>query len=400
MNQNDFDADDDSVGLPGRAELLELATGTGSYCVSLYMPTARSGTETRQNPIRYKNLLKEAEDLLAASGLDGDQVEAALKPARELVDQYSFWQAQGDGLAAFVSPGTFVHYRLPIAVAERVVLGERPYLKPLLPLLELGQPFHVLALSQNHVRLFRCQRSDGAEVDLGDTPRSLTEAVGSELEQQSLQFHTGTPDYGGGARGRSAVFHGHGGGNEKEDSEIERFLQLVDQGVQRRIDPAEPLIVAAVSSLISGYRAVSGLPSLLEEGIEGNPDEMSGAQLADAGWRLVEGVLERKRVSAVDEYREKQGRGRTTDELATVLQASREGRVGTLFVAIDRDVWGRFSSEEEGLPRLEVHEERAPLDVELLDHAAVECLQRGGEVYAASQDELPGPAPIAAILRY
>jgi hypothetical protein len=196
LNQNDFDAaaDDASAGLPGRAELLELANGTGSRCVSLYMPTARFGPETRQNPIRYKNLLKEAEDLLAASGMAGDQVEAALNPARGLVEEYSFWQGQGDGLAVFVSPGTFVHYRLPIAVAERVVLGDRPYLKPLLPLLELRQPFHVLALSQKNVRLFRCQRGDGVEIDLGDTPRSLTDAVGSEFEQQSLQFHKGTPD--------------------------------------------------------------------------------------------------------------------------------------------------------------------------------------------------------------
>jgi hypothetical protein len=395
LNQHDIEIDSPSAGLPGRAELLELAAAADSVYVSLYMPTERSGVETRQNPIRYKNLLKKAEDLFQNSGLEAEQVEAALKPARRLVERYAFWQAQEDGLALFLSPGAFVHYRLPMAVDERAVLAERPYLKPLLPLLELGQSFQVLALSQKQVRLFRCGRDHAAEVDLGDTPRSLTEAVGAEFEQRSPQLHSSTP-----GQGATAVFHGQGGGHEKADTEIERFLQLLDQGVQRRVDPAAPLIVAAVSSLISRYRAVSEVPSLLAEGIEGNPDEMTGAQLAAAGWKLVLGVLEQKRERAVQEYREKQGKGLTTDELATVLLASREGRVGTLFVALDRDVWGRLTSEAGGAPRLEVHDEPSPEDVELLDQAAIDCLLRGAEVHAGAREGLPSGAPIAAILRY
>jgi hypothetical protein len=398
LSQHDTEIESPSARLPGRAEILELAAAAPTTCVSLYLPTERSGVETRQNPIRYKNLLKKAEDLFQQSGLAEDQIEAALKPARRLVERYAFWQAQEDGLALFLSPGSFVHYRLPITVEERAVLAERPYLKPLLPLLELGQSFLVLALSQKQVRLFRCGRDHATEVDLGDTPRSLTEAVGADFEQRSLQFHTGTPGQGAGRR--SAVFHGQGGGHEKADTEIERFVQLLDQGVQRRVDPTAPLIVAAVSSLASQYRAVSEVPSLLGEGIEGNPDEMTGAQLAAAGWKLIQGVLDQKRERVMEEYREKRGKGLGTDELATVLLAAREGRVGTLFVALDRDVWGRLTSEDGGVPHLLVNDEREPQDVELLDQAAIDCLLRGGEVFPAVQEALPGGAVIAAILRY
>lgn len=38
-------------------------------CVSIYMPSIRKGTEIQQNQIRYKNLLRDAEDRLLSSEL-------------------------------------------------------------------------------------------------------------------------------------------------------------------------------------------------------------------------------------------------------------------------------------------------------------------------------------------
>jgi len=48
-------------------------------CVSLYMPTHRAGRETEQDPIRYKNLLREAEERLMANGLRSPEVQEMLK---------------------------------------------------------------------------------------------------------------------------------------------------------------------------------------------------------------------------------------------------------------------------------------------------------------------------------
>jgi len=48
-------------------------------CVSLYMPTHRAGRETEQDPIRYKDLLREAEERLMANGLRSPEVQEMLK---------------------------------------------------------------------------------------------------------------------------------------------------------------------------------------------------------------------------------------------------------------------------------------------------------------------------------
>ena len=39
-----------------------LSLEAGRPCVSIYMPTYRSGSETQQNPIRLKNLLRSIQD--------------------------------------------------------------------------------------------------------------------------------------------------------------------------------------------------------------------------------------------------------------------------------------------------------------------------------------------------
>jgi hypothetical protein len=46
-----------------REDLMELISEQKGICVSIYMPTHRAGSETQQDPIRLKNLLKEAEEV-------------------------------------------------------------------------------------------------------------------------------------------------------------------------------------------------------------------------------------------------------------------------------------------------------------------------------------------------
>ena len=65
-----------------------------------------------------------------------------LEPAKKLIEDYDFWQQQSDGLAMFLAPELFRHYRLPLSFEELVVVTDRFHLKPLMPLLsDDGQYF-------------------------------------------------------------------------------------------------------------------------------------------------------------------------------------------------------------------------------------------------------------------
>jgi hypothetical protein len=65
-----------------------------------------------------------------------------------------------------------------------------------------------------------------------------------------------------------------------------------------------------------------------------------------------------------------------------------------LFIALGRQVWGRFDS---ATGRVDRHEEGSPGDVELLDFAAAHALAHGRTVYAVDPQQLPSATEVAAI---
>jgi hypothetical protein len=112
-----------------RDDLRTLMGKHKGLCVSIFMPTHRAGTETQQDPIRFKNLLREAEERLLASGLGTPEAHELLKPAQRLLWDVHFWRHQSDGLALFLSPEVFRCYRLPFDFEELVVVTDRFHIK-------------------------------------------------------------------------------------------------------------------------------------------------------------------------------------------------------------------------------------------------------------------------------
>ena len=105
-----------------RSDLTMLMDATPSPGISFYLPTHTHGVETRQDPIRLKNLIAEARQSLESSGLNRAEVDPLLDPAVALVEDYEFWQHQDLGLALFlggVQPHT---YRVPIAFDAKVAM--------------------------------------------------------------------------------------------------------------------------------------------------------------------------------------------------------------------------------------------------------------------------------------
>jgi hypothetical protein len=210
-----------------REELKALVKRREGPCVSIYMPTHRAFPETKQDPIRFKNLLRQAEERLKAVGLRSPDAKKLLKPARALIKDGLFWQYQGDGLATFISSDGFYHYRLPLKFDELLVVTDRCHIKPLLSLIGLDGRFYILALSQNEVKFFQCTRHSVREVELKNVPRSLGEALKYDDPERQLQFHTRAPAAGG---ERAAMFHGQGVGKDDTKDNILRFFHLLARG--------------------------------------------------------------------------------------------------------------------------------------------------------------------------
>src|SRR4028119_234127 len=199
-------------------ELKELVEQPQGLCVSIYMPTVQLSSETQQNSVRFKNLLRQAEAELEKYELHPTDPSQFLQPASEL-DEDEFWQQQNAGLALFISEGFFRFYRVPIDLIELVVVSDRFHLKPLIPLLSGDDRFYVLTLGQRDVRLVECNRYGiTREVEIEGLPKSMDEALQYDETAKDEQRRQGA------GAGRSALqaggsYHGQGGEREnvKED---------------------------------------------------------------------------------------------------------------------------------------------------------------------------------------
>jgi len=376
------------------AELSTLLHDRPGWHVSMFMPTHRVGRETEQDPIRFKNLLREAEEGLLAKGLRSPDVRAMLKPAQHLLEDPIFWHHLSDGLAIFLTPHAFYSYRLPLSFEEQVMIADRFYLKPLLPLFMDDGRYYLLALSQKQVRLLEGTRHTVDEIGLKHVPQSLAEALQYDHFEKQLQYHTGTS---GGAGKRPAMFHGHAVEDEEKERILQWFQKIDDELSRLLAGRQSPLVLAGVEYLLSLYRQANSYAHLIPEGIPGNPDELKPEALHARAWSLVQPVFVRAREEMVARYRALAGTGRTTTDVAEAVLAARHGRVEALFVATRVQVWGRFDPVTN---TVQVHPNPETGDEDLLDLAAIQAILNGGRVYAVEADQIPDDAPLAAVFRY
>ena len=390
------------MALLSKAELDTLAQTQGKWCISIFMPTHRAGVDTQQNPIRLKDLLRQAEARLLEEGLRTPEVNDVLKPAQELLDRHDFWQFQSDGLAIFIAPNFFRSYRLPYRFDESVVVNKRFYIKPLIPLLTGDGRFFILALSQNQVRLLEGTRYSVGEIyldDLPKLPKSLEEALQYDVFDKATQLHTFSGE-GGAKYGRTAIFHGQGSNQEDPKANVRIFFQQVNEGLRAILaNQHAPLILAGVEFLHPLYREVNTYPHLIEKGILGNPEILRAEELHARTLGILQPLFEEPQKHAVETYKQLAGEKseRASNDLKQIVPAAFYGRVGTLFVAKDAHLWGKFDPATNGL---QVHSQRQRGDEDLIDLAATQTLINHGDVFAFDPNQMPDHSPADAVFRY
>jgi hypothetical protein len=234
-----------------------------------------------------------------------------------------------------------------------------------------------------------------SEVKLENIPSSLGEVLGDYDLEKQFQFHTGAQQAG---HKRAAVFHGHGGGIDDLKPRIAEYLRRVESEVRLRLtDDKAPLVLAGVGSLFPIYREVNSYGNLLEDGIEGNPESLTGEQLRERALPMVEPQFDKARDDAERRYHELAGTGRTSNHLQETLMAAHDGRVEVLFVAVGLQVWGTFDDQARSVA---IHEEAQTGDRDLLDLCAVLTIRNRGSVYVTEPGAIPDGGSIAAVFRY
>jgi putative intracellular protease/amidase len=322
---------------------------------------------------------------------------ALLQSVRDLSADPAFWKDRSEGLAAFVSVDGFHRFRLPRRFEDLAAVDSRFHIKPLLPLVGGGQRFYALALSQNDVRLFEVAQAQIRQVEVAALPRNMSDALNYTSIDRGSQVHPAATGSGGLGK-QAVVFHGQGGEPDTHKDDLVQFLRQVDAALDPVLTAAPaPLLVAGVGYVLQIYRDICSYPELAERQLEGNCDYLTPSQIRERALPLMASVLQRDREKAAQRYRQLAGTRQTSDDIAQVLIAAKDGKVDVLFVDARAQVWGTVGHDHR---TVEVHDTRRVADDDLLDLAVAETFLHRGKVYGVEPESLPGGRFVAALFRY
>ncbi len=378
------------------ADIAALAKpGAGEMHVCLFMPTHRFGRGVEVDRLRFKNLVAGVEVALEKT-MRRAEIDALLAPAHQLRDGAMEWQYMSDGLAMFLSEDRHRIFRVAAPMPALATVGSKPVLGPMLRLLSGDEHFLLLALSQREIRLMEGSRDIVEDVQLTDVPTSLKDVITPKEPRSDTMARLAAAGRGGGG---SAVFYGHGAGDRHLKAvEVEQFLRNVSTGLQEVLaGQAAPMVLVGLESLVAAYREVNTYPNVIDEAVEHNSDQLSSEELHKMAWPLIERRLRADRERVIDRFKELNGTGLVSSDLATVAEAAAAGRVETLFVKADPWCWERAVEDDAPVVELGVDERFA--NCELVEAAAVATLNTNGRLFATSETVALG-SEVAAILRY
>jgi hypothetical protein len=365
--------------IPTRAEIDRLLAHRAAASVSIYVPTdpASNGEAER---IEFKTLAAEAASQLDAAGAGVRVVRPFQEEADDLYEDETFWRHQARSLAAFGTPEWLITFRLPHRLLSQVEVSDRFHLRPLLRTLTFPHVAFVLALAQGSVRVVEVAPDLApAPIDVDDLPSD----VASASRKSSISD-------------RAPI--GRLQGSEGQKVRMRQYARQVDQALRPFLNGLEvPLILAATDPIDSIYRSVNSYPQLLAQGISGNPETASDAELA-LGARAVLDELYATQLRDVQElYGQRSAERRALSDIAEVAHAATFGAVETLLVDIDATVPGTVDEQTGAVSFADggagdIHD--------VTDEIARRAWLSGASVLAVRDSDIPGAGAVAAILRY
>lgn len=368
------------VDIPTLPEIRALIAARADACVSIYVSTTPETQHVKASRIAFGNLTKTALEQLDAAGLDKRRLALLEDELSALGEDEAFWRLQAHSLAVLATPESVRTFRLATAVTGIVEVSDRFHLKPLLRAIAFPQHAFVLALSENAVRLAEVFANlPPVHVRVPDLPKSAADAVG-RASVNNLTQNTRIANAGG------------------QKVLLRQYARQVDAALRALLSGRHtPLILAATDPLGAIFRMVNTYPALVREGIANSPDRLSDGELAEAARKVLDQYYVREVEAAKALFQTGLGQRRATTDIGVAARAATMGAVELLLVDIDHVIPGTVD-ESDGAVALASTASAASYDV--IDAIAGRAILTGAKFLGVRRADIPGEAPLAAILRY
>ncbi|WP_329123865.1 chemotaxis protein [Streptomyces sp. NBC_01353] len=343
--------------------------------VSLLMPTHRREPDNAQDPVRLRNLLAQAGELLQADpAVTRERRADVLSQLEHALAEVDLVHAE-DGLVIYAAPGEHQVWSVARSVPERVVIADTFLTRNLVAAQAAEQPFWALAVAADRVSLWNGDAEHVTEHTEDGFPmtRSLEDPDAERKERIGDMPST------------------------FRDEQTRQFMRQAHEALRRVLSSSpRPLYVLGEAAAVSFLEEIGPLGKdttiLQRGGLAAGP----AAQVWQALEPLRTGKAAADKAAVVSELDAAQGRREFAGGLDEAWKAAKEGRIRLLaveehFQAIVRDYGDHLEPAE-----------AADLDSrdDIVDEIVEQALQTGAEVRFVPDDTLSGAGRIAGVLRY
>lgn len=362
--------------------------------ISLYQPTHRSFPENKQDPIVFKNLLRDIEGCLEQQSADADIIASIMKPFYELKDDRGFWNHTSDGIAVFASINNCIVYNLHAPVEKRAVVSNSYHIQPIIKAFQSTENYLLLGLSRESFTLYQGNRYGFEEIVLNnDKPIIMKEVLGDQLSDPYLSHGS----YAG--AGGPSMYHGHGDAKEEIDKDTEKYFRYVDSFVIENYSKASklPLVLVSLAEHQSVFRRISKNPYLLEEGISKSIDALDLDEILNKARTIIQAINMEKTHNLAKSYAKAEAESLGSSDIEQVVKAAYEGLVKTILVEEDKTVPGKIDFKT---GKIKTGDINSPDYDDIIDDLAELVLSNGGTVFILTKNMMPSTTGVAAIYRY
>lgn len=367
------------VDMPNAEEIGALNLVRSDACISIFLPTTPISREIEHSRINLSNHVKKALAQLESEGLDKKRIALLQEQFADLLADDEFWNHQANSLAILATPETLRTYRMANKLTDIVEVSDRFHLKPLLRAITFPHAAHILALSENAVRLIEVSADLPArEIHVQHMPTDAATAGGKATQK----------DYSG---------TGHRHGSQGQNFYLSRYVRKIDAALRPVLLGSDlPLILATTKPLEAVFRSISVIPALSAI-IAGNPDRLSETELAAAA----RPVLDAHYAEQVQDFHrlfdERAGQQRTTTDISDAARLATFGGIDRLLVDIDGVVAGTVDDETGAVS---FAAEGNAVNYGIVDEITGRALRTGAKVMAVRKADIPGGHDLAVISRY
>ena len=357
--------------------------------ISIYVDTHIKKPDRLENPIRFKNLVKEAQASLKDKEFKGFKDLFSL--FKEMEEDALFWEGATESMAILGDEEECIVYKLPVNVKSLAIVSDSFYIKPLLRSFQSNGHYHVLGLNRDNFVLFEADRYGITEIPVDARDATMEGVLGTEKTAPHLSVAS--------IGGDQSMYHGHGGAKDERKVDQEKFFRHVDTFVLEQYSKKQkiPLILVSPDEHQGEFRKLSKNNYLIDEGIKIDGDALDKKNLYEKVQDVIQELFIKELKDRMATFSEAHAKDLGSDDVVQIGRAIAEGKVASLYLEENTVHPGRFDPQLGTVVQGEIADPRVG---DVYDDMAEVVLSRGGEVLILEKDEMPTERDLAAVYRY